>query len=233
MDIKGFIKKVIGSQHEREVAKVRPLVGEINAFAEEFSALTEDELRGKTEEFRAFITERIGDAEAKIRELRLEKARTVDLGERDTLSQQIQLLSEEVDEELAAALDDLLPEAFGVVKECCRRLVGREFVVTGQPLVWDMVPYDVQIVGGVSLHRGNATEMATGEGKTLVATMPLYLNALAGKGVHLVTVNSYLAQRDAEWMSAIFHFLGLEVGVIDLHEPGSEARRKAYAADIT
>jgi preprotein translocase subunit SecA len=106
-------------------------------------------------------------------------------------------------------------------------------VVTGQKLIWDMVPYDVQLVGGISLHRGTAAEMATGEGKTLAATMPLYLNALGGRGAHLVTVNSYLAQRDAEWMSAIYNFLGMEVGVIDLHEPGTEGGRGAYQADIT
>src|SRR5690606_38961298 len=105
--------------------------------------------------------------------------------------------------------------------------------VTGQKLVWDMVPYDVQLIGGIALHQGKVAEMATGEGKTLVATLPLYLNALAGKGVHLVTVNSYLAQRDSEWMGHLFKYLGLTVGCIDLHQPGTPERRAAYLADIT
>ena len=119
------------------------------------------------------------------------------------------------------------------MKDTCRRLLGKEISVTNQKLVWDMVPYDVQIVGAIALHRGSACEMATGEGKTLAATMPLYLNALAGRGAHLVTVNSYLAERDAQWMGAIYSFLGMEAGVIDLHQPGSLERRAAYRADIT
>ena len=124
-------------------------------------------------------------------------------------------------EGIEEALNDILPEAFAVVKEACRRNVGKEIVVTGQKMTWNMVPYDVQLIGGIALHQGKATEMATGEGKTLVATMPLYLNALAGRGAHLVTVNTYLAQRDAEWMGVIYGFLGLTVDVIDLYDPGS------------
>ncbi len=120
-----------------------------------------------------------------------------------------------------------------MVKDACRRNLGRDIVVTGQKMKWDMVPYDVQLIGGIALHQGKVAEMATGEGKTLVATMPLYLNALAGRGAHLVTVNSYLAQRDAEWMGVIYDFLGLDVDVIDLHEPGTPERRAAYNADIT
>ncbi|MEC7387018.1 MAG: DEAD/DEAH box helicase, partial [Gemmatimonadota bacterium] len=130
-------------------------------------------------------------------------------------------------------LEEILPEAFAVVKDACRRLLRREITVTGQKMTWDMIPYDVQLIGAITLHRGIVAEMATGEGKTLVATMPLYLNALAGRGAHLVTVNSYLAQRDAEWMGTVFRFLGLTVDVIDLHEPGSPERRTAYQADIT
>ena len=115
-------------------------------------------------------------------------------------------------------LDDILPEAFAVVKDACRRLVGREVTVTGQTLTWDMVPYDVQLIGAIALHRGTVAEMATGEGKTLVATMPLYLNALTGRGAHLITVNTYLAQRDAEWMGTVFGLLGLTVDVIDQYD---------------
>jgi preprotein translocase subunit SecA len=129
-------------------------------------------------------------------------------------------------------LDDLLPEAFAVVKEACRRLLGQTWKVVGHDQTWDMVPYDVQLIGGVVLHQGKIAEMATGEGKTLVATLPVYLNALEGKGVHLVTVNDYLAQRDAEWMGEVYRYLGLTVGVI-LNEMTPEQRREAYNADIT
>ncbi|HPN84006.1 MAG TPA: hypothetical protein PK821_01595, partial [Victivallales bacterium] len=124
-------------------------------------------------------------------------------------------------------LDDLLPEAFAAVKNACRRLTGKTIVVCEHELVWDMVPYDVQIMGGIALHRGNIAEMATGEGKTLVATMPLYLNALSGKNCQLVTVNDYLAKRDSEWMGAVYSFLGLTVGCLQ-NQMSSEQRRKEY-----
>ncbi len=233
MDIKGAIKKVIGSQHEREVRRLQSLVDEINELFEELAELSDEEIRAKTGEFREYIADRVRSTEEQIREVRSKKARSTSVVEREALSVDIQELDAQLNEELDAALDDLLPEAFAVVKETCRRLLGTEIVVTGQKLEWDMVPYDVQIVGAISLHRGAADEMATGEGKTLAATMPLYLNALTGHGAHLVTVNSYLAERDAMWMGAIYSFLGMEVGVIDLHQPGSEERRQAYRADIT
>lgn len=143
--------------------------------------------------------------------------------------------TEEFKERLATNnedLDDLLPEAFAVVKETCRRLLGKRWLVTGREIEWDMVPFDVQLIGGIVLHEGKIAEMATGEGKTLVATLPLYLNALTGKGVHLVTVNDYLAQRDSEWMGEIFKFLGLTVGCI-LSQMPSDIRKKQYECDIT
>src|SRR5213075_2895800 len=130
-------------------------------------------------------------------------------------------------------LDDVLPEAFATVREACRRLVGSEVMVTGHALKWDMVPYDVQLICGIVLHQGKIAEMATGEGKTLVATLPLYLNALAGRGAHLVTVNNYLARRDSQWMGHLFTWLGLTVGCIDDTEPGTLERRAAYLCDIT
>jgi preprotein translocase subunit SecA len=135
-------------------------------------------------------------------------------------------------DELAAKLNEILPEAFAVVKNACRRLYGQEISVRGQPLKWEMIPFDVQLIGGMGLHKGKIAEMATGEGKTLVSTMPVYLNALTGHGVHVVTVNDYLAARDAEWMSAIYKFLGLTVGVI-LHDQNPTVRRQQYACDIT
>src|SRR5450432_2334905 len=135
-------------------------------------------------------------------------------------------------DELAAKLNEILPEAFAVVKNACRRLCGQEISVRGQPLKWEMIPFDVQLIGGMGLHDGKIAEMATGEGKTLVATLPVYLNALAGRGVHVVTVNDYLAARDAEWMGAIYKFLGLTVGVI-LHDQSPRVRREQYFCDIT
>src|SRR3982750_584814 len=131
-------------------------------------------------------------------------------------------------------LDEILPEAFAVVKDAARRLKDRHhtFTVCDQPMVWDMVHFDVQLLGGIVLHRGRIAEMATGEGKTLVATLPLYLNALTGGGAHLVTVNDYLARRDAEWMGQLYTFLGLTVGCIQ-HDQEPDVRREQYACDIT
>ena len=130
--------------------------------------------------------------------------------------EELQRKTEEFRERLDAGetTDDILPEAFAVVKDACRRMLGKRWIVTGHEIEWDMVPFDVQLIGAYALHQGKIAEMATGEGKTLVATMPLYLNALEGKGSHLITVNDYLAQRDAEWMGEIYKFLGLSVGVI-------------------
>jgi preprotein translocase subunit SecA len=136
------------------------------------------------------------------------------------------------DAELAKALDEILPEAFAVVKNACRRLCGSEIIVRGHPLKWEMIPFDVQLVGGTGLHSGRIAEMATGEGKTLVATLPVYLNALTGRGVHVVTVNDYLAARDGEWMGAVYKFLGLTVGCI-LHDQPPNVRREQYNCDIT
>ena len=148
--------------------------------------------------------------------------------------EQLQNKTVEFKERLSAGetVDDILPEAFAAVKQACKRLLGKTWKVVGRDITWDMVPYDVQLVGGIVLHEGKIAEMATGEGKTLVATLPLYLNALNGKGAHLVTVNDYLAQRDSEWMGEIYKFLGLTVGVI-LNEMTPEQRRQAYSCDIT
>jgi preprotein translocase subunit SecA len=231
--MKNILKLILGDQHEREVKRLQPIVDEINELYEEYHELSEEELKGKTDEFKAYIAEQTDPIEEEIREVRKARAASVDPQERDRLLARLQELEESFDQAISEALDELLPEAFAVVKETCRRLVGQEFMVTGQPLEWDMIPYDVQLIGGIALHRGSAAEMQTGEGKTLSATMPLYLNALAGRGAHLVTVNSYLAERDAEWMSAIYNYLGLTVDVLDRHDPGTDPRREAYNADIT
>jgi preprotein translocase subunit SecA len=136
------------------------------------------------------------------------------------------------DDELASALEEILPEAFAVVKNTCRRLMNKEIIVRDHPIKWEMVPFDVQLIGGIALHRRKIAEMATGEGKTLVATLPVYLNALSGRGVHVVTVNDYLAARDSEWMGAVYKFLGLSVGCI-LHDQSPKVRREQYNCDIT
>ncbi|MEX2527816.1 MAG: DEAD/DEAH box helicase, partial [Gemmatimonadota bacterium] len=231
--MKDLIKKFFGSSHTREAKKLRPLVDEINEIFNGLAELSEEELKGKTEEFREYIREQVSGTQGEIADVRKRKSQSVDPSEREVLAVEIGQLETRLVEELEGALEDILPEAYAVVKEACHRMMGMEITVTGQKQVWDMVPYDVQLIGGVSLHRGRVAEMATGEGKTLVATMPLYLNALAGRGAHLVTVNSYLAQRDAEWMGHLFTYLGLTVGVIDLHTPGTPERREAYGADIT
>jgi len=231
--LKTVFKKLLGDRHEREARKLQPLIDEINARTEELASLSDDELKAQTDRFRARIQEATGAFQVRIGELREEKRHTESAGDRDRISASIRDEEDAYKAALEAVLEEILADAFATVKATCQRLKGQEIQVTGQALVWDMVPYDVQLIGGMALHRGKATEMATGEGKTLVATMPVYLNALAGRGVHLVTVNTYLAQRDSEWMGYIYSFLGLSVDCIDLHEPGTPERRAAYAADIT
>ncbi len=233
MKLKALFEKVVGSSHDRQVKKLRPLVDEINEIYDSYQELSEEEIQGKTEEFRGYIREQTESLEEELEELRSEKARSVDADERERLSLKIGEVEQQLLEEIYAALDELMPEAFATVKEACRRCMGKEISVTGQETTWDMIPYDVQLIGAIALHQGTVAEMATGEGKTLVATMPLYLNALAGRGAHLVTVNSYLAQRDAQWMGTIYEYLGLTVDCIDLYKPGTEERRGAYRADIT
>ncbi|HMB67986.1 MAG TPA: preprotein translocase subunit SecA [bacterium] len=184
-----LLEKVFGSRENRTFRRYRSEIDAINAEFERLGSVSDEELQGRTAEFR----------------------RRLDEGE---------------------SLDDLLVEAFATVKETCRRLCGKSWDVVGQQVAWEMVPYDVQLVGGMVLHSGRIAEMATGEGKTLVASMPMYLNALDGKGAHLVTVNDYLARRDAEWMGRIYTFLGLTFGVIQ-QGMTPEQRRAAYACDIT
>jgi preprotein translocase subunit SecA len=231
--LKNVMRALFGTSHDREVKKYWPRVEEINQIFDDLQRLSEEELRAQTEKFRTRIDEGTQALQAELEDLRAEKRRAENSVEREDASQRIQNVEKQLHLQTQEILDEILPEAFATVKEACRRLVGTEVQVTGQALTWDMVPYDVQLIGGMSLHHGKVAEMATGEGKTLVATMPLYLNALTGRGVHLVTVNSYLAQRDSEWMGHLYTYLGLTVGCIDLHEPGSPERRDAYHADIT
>jgi preprotein translocase subunit SecA len=237
--LKRLISGVFGTRHDRERKRVQPLVDEINGHYERLHHISEEELRGQTVLFRARIVERTAPLEAKVAELKAAKRAAADVAEREQID--IELIGNdgksgvegELREATADILHELLPEAFATVREACRRLVGTMVDVTGHQLEWNMVPYDVQLIGGIQLHAGRIAEMATGEGKTLVATLPLYLNALPGKGAHLVTVNSYLARRDSQWMGHVYRYLGLTVGCLDDTEPGSVERHAVYACDIT
>ena len=228
-----FFSKVFGTRHARDAKKLAPLVVEVHRHEAAIKTLPEDELKGQTARFRALLAERTGDARASVERVRTAKHDCADPVERERLEGEFHRLEAEYKDAVAKVLDDLLPEAFATVREACRRLLGTQVMVTGHELAWEMVPYDVQLMGGVALHRGKIAEMATGEGKTLVATLPLYLNALAGRGAHLVTVNNYLARRDSQWMGHLFGYLGLTVGCLDDTEPQSPERRAAYLCDIT
>src|SRR5258706_4841593 len=201
-----LLKSVFGSKHDRDLKRVTPIVAECSEHLAGLEGMWAAGWRAKTAESKARIAPAVAAAP------------DADAEARQAIEQQ--------------AMGDLLPEAFAVVKETCRRLCGRSWDIVGLPIRWDMVPYDVQLIGGVMLHEGKIAEMATGEGKTLVATMPLYLNALTGRGAHLVTVNDYLARRDSEWMGEIYKFLGLTVGCIQQGLDSAE-RRRQYECDIT
>ncbi len=236
--LKGLINRVFGTRHEREQKRVKPIIEEIIGIEGRIASMSDAELQGQTAKFRGVLAERTGEIEAKIAELKEAKHAAADAAEREAIDEELGGtdgrggLEGELRQVIADTLDELLPEAFATVREACRRLVGTIVTVTGQELRWDMVPYDVQLVGGIQLHLGRIAEMATGEGKTLVATLPSYLNALPGRGVHLVTVNTYLARRDSQWMGHLHQWLGLTVACLDDTEPGSPQRRAAYAADI-
>jgi preprotein translocase subunit SecA len=199
-----LLKSIFGSKHDRDVKRVTPIVEEINQFEEAVRGLSDEALPEKTAEFRARMASALEGV--------------TDAAERKTIEQD--------------TLTELLPVAYALVKDVCRRLCGQSWEVVGIPISWDMVPYDEQLIGGMMLHEGKIAEMATGEGKTLVATMPLYLNALTGRGAHLVTVNDYLARRDSEWMGEIYKRLGLTVGCIQ-QGMDSAQRRLQYECDIT
>lgn len=227
-----FLKKIFGSKHERDAKKLVPIAEEVNGAFSKLSTLSDEELRNKTVEFRARIKEETAEYEKEIAGLNEKLKEDVQGEERKEIYKRLDDLEEERDNVIADILDEILPEAFAVAKEACRRLVGQSWDITGHKVVWDMVPFDVQIMGAAVLHQGKIAEMATGEGKTLVAVMPLYLNALPGRGAHLVTVNDYLAKRDSEWMGKVLEFLGLTVGCIQ-SDMDTTQRRKMYECDIT
>jgi len=262
-----FFKKVMGDKSTRDMKTLNPIVQKIHKAYESIKELSNDELRAKTAEFKQRIAEYIATEENEIKELRnkIDNDLSLETDEKEKMYNQIDKLQKLIDSKTEEILDQILPEAFSVMKETARRFKENEEVVVsandydgelaasmenvyikdgkahyknqwmagGNMITWDMVHYDVQLIGGVVLHQGKIAEMATGEGKTLVATLPVYLNALPGKGVHLVTVNDYLAKRDAEWMGMLFMFHGLKVDCIDKHQPNTQDRRNAYLADIT
>ncbi len=231
--LQGLLKKVFGDKNEKALKELWPIVDQINEIYEnKIKNLSEEELKAKTEEFKAKIENETKDLREKIENLK-EQLKSDDAEENyEGLHSEIEELNEKLDAKYEEILDELLPEAFAVIKATCKALLGKTWEAAGNKVTWDMVPYDVQLLGGIVLHQGKIAEMATGEGKTLVATLPIYLNALTGRGVHLVTVNDYLAKRDSEWMGEIYKFHGLTVGCIT-NTMDSEQRKKMYACDVT
>ena len=266
MDFNKLLSKIFGSKATRDMKEIQPWVEKIKAVSPTIEALTNDELRAKTEELKRNIQGSGDELNAQIAEIRA-KIEETPIEDRELLFNKIDKLEKEVLERMDVALEEALPEAFAIVKETARRFaqnetievtandydrelaMTRDFVTIsedgtkaiyqnhwlagGNDLKWEMVHYDVQLFGGVVLTQGKIAEMATGEGKTLVATCPVFLRALSGRGVHVVTVNDYLAKRDSEWMGPLYQFHGLSVDCIDKHQPNSEARRRAYNSDIT
>lgn len=227
-----ILKKFFGDKHQKDIKILEPIVEEINAIYDGLKDLSDDQLREETQKLRVIIDERTQELRNQIQELENKLKEDHSTDEIQTISDELDKANEDLDELYEDVLDEILPRAFAIVKDTCRRLVGKSWDVVGRKITWDMIPYDVQLIGGIVLHQGKIAEMATGEGKTLVATLPLLLNALTGRGCHLVTVNDYLAQRDSEWMGKIFEFHGLTVGVI-LNTLPPEQRKKMYRCDIT
>lgn len=261
------ITKIFGTKADRDLKELMPYIGKINAEFDKLSAITDDQLRGKTAEFKDRIAAATANIDKEIASLheQVDTHPEEDIDQKEAVFSKIDKLEEDKNEKIEEVLLEILPEAFAVVKETARRFKeNKKLVVTatmmdktiaakksnveingeqatwhntwvaaGVEVVWEMVHYDVQLIGGVVLHTGKIAEMATGEGKTLVATLPAYLNALAGRGVHVVTVNDYLAKRDAEWNAPIFEFHGLRIDCIDKYQPNSPERKNAYLADIT
>ncbi|MEE4311513.1 MAG: DEAD/DEAH box helicase, partial [candidate division KSB1 bacterium] len=228
--------KIFGSKHDRDRKRLEPLVDEINGYYDDLHFLSDDQLKGKIADFKIRIQEYTSEIQDEILNLKseLRRDRTADEVKIDveSIRQEIKSLEDNEQKQTEEILEELLPEVYAVVKETCRRLVGQSWHVSDIDATWDMIPFDVQLIGGIVLHEGKIAEMATGEGKTLVATLPIFLNALTGKGVHLVTVNDYLARRDCEWMRKLYEFLGLTANYIT-NDMSPEQRRPIYQGDIT
>ena len=264
--IDNVLSKFLGNKSDRDLKAVTPSLEKIRQAWDEIKSVDNDELRRRSNALKERIKEAIAPEQNEIDQLKIQtEARDIDVDEKEKIYDQIDKIETKIDEKLEGVLNDLLPEAFAIMKETARRFKENDeievtandfdrnlaadhdnvqiksdkaiykntWIAGGNEITWDMVHYDVQLIGGVVLHEGKIAEMATGEGKTLVATLPVFLNALTGRGVHLVTVNDYLAKRDSEWMGPLYQFHGLSVDCIDKHQPNSESRRKAYMADIT
>ncbi|MDY5813159.1 MAG: preprotein translocase subunit SecA [Bacteroides sp.] len=264
MGFNSFLSALFGNKSTRDMKEIKPWVERIKAAYPEVEALSNDQLRAKTEELKAYIRQSAQAEHEKVAELKA-GIEDLEIEDREAVFAQIDKLEKEILDRYEKALDDVLPTAFAIVKATAKRFTENEEIVVkatafdrelaatkdfvriegenaiytnhwmagGNDTAWNMVHYDVQLFGGVVLHKGKIAEMATGEGKTLVATLPVFLNALTGNGVHVVTVNDYLAKRDSEWMGPLYMFHGLSVDCIDKHQPNSDARRQAYMADIT
>ena len=259
------LKLFVGDKSKKDISDIQPIVEQIKNQEEVIEKLTIDELRAKTTEFKNKIKADQKEIQDQINALEKESSEIDDINKKEDLYKEIDQLKDDRYATEVKTLEELLPEAFAVMKETAKRFKNNETLTVnatpfdreisaikdyvsldgekaiwqnswdaaGKKITWDMIHYDVQLIGGIALHQGKAAEMQTGEGKTLVATLPMYLNGLAGNGVHLVTVNDYLAKRDSAWMAPLFQFHGLTVDCIDYHQPNSEERRKAYNADIT
>ncbi len=260
-----ILKGFLGDKNANDLKEVKKVVTKIKAVEENIRQLSDDELREKTAEFKEKIKSASASITSEIEQTREQIQNTPNIDEKEALFQRIDSLNKEAYETEEKVLNEILPEAFSLIKETARRwaengeirvkatdwdrelAANKDFVkiegdqavwknswnAHGTEIVWDMVHYDVQYIGGVVLHSGKIAEMATGEGKTLVGTLPIYLNALPGRGVHVVTVNDYLAKRDSAWMGPLYQFHGLSIDCIDNHQPNSDGRRKAYNSDIT
>ncbi|MBQ8061343.1 MAG: preprotein translocase subunit SecA [Bacteroidales bacterium] len=274
MAISGLLRKVFGSKADRDMKLVKPVLDKVLAAYPSIDKLSNDELRARSEELKAKLRECEAPFEKRIEEIKAKLEEDIPVSEKEALATESDKLVKEEDEQIEKVLDEILPEAFAIMKSTARRFKENEtievtatqmdkdlsinhdfvtidgdkaiyynhWVAGGNEITWDMVHYDVQLIGGIVLNggvksnkeqMGSIAEMATGEGKTLVATLPVFLNALAGKGVHVVTVNDYLSKRDSEWMGPLYMFHGLSVDCIDKHEPNSDARKRAYNCDIT
>ena len=259
-----IITKIFGNKAQKDMRAIQPIVEQIKAAYEAIDALSNDDLRARSQALMDKVQAAVADKKARIAELKA-SIEGMEIDQREKVYNEVDKLENEIKEKYEVVLTEILPEAFAIVKSTARRFAEKESVeVTatqmdmdlaaahdyveikgkyaiwhnhwmagGNEITWDMVHYDVQLFGGVVLHQGKIAEMATGEGKTLVATLPVYLNALTHEGVHVVTVNDYLAKRDCEWNGPIYQFLGLTVDCIDRYKPNSDERRKAYACDIT
>ena len=265
MSFTDVFKKIFGTKADRDMKAIKPTLDKVLEAYKEIDKLDDDALRARCQALKDKIQAAIAADEARVAEIKAELEKEIPLSQKEALATEQDKLVKKIDETIEKVLDEILPEAFAIMKSTARRFTQNEtirvkatdfdrdlsttkefvsiegdyavwqnhWMAGGNEVTWDMIHYDVQLIGGIVLHQGKIAEMATGEGKTLVATLPVFLNALAGKGVHVVTVNDYLSKRDSEWMGPLYMFHGLSVDCIDKHQPNSDARKKAYACNIT